>query len=673
MEENNKNKDISNEPLISGYGHSVNKLENNRDSHDVTHNISDANNTLHSHNTTDSNNTHNSHNTVTNTSNTSNNVGSIGVINNYSGRAADEKLLSEKKNDYLEFCRKVINNGLISQPVRNQLENKRLELGLSIDDTAELERLAKSNNRSRNFNERDKKLLEDAKKAILNNENELSSELLSLKSITERVYDDEVHFYYYLLLLIAKPQDLINCYNNRTYDDYWMTYWVYIAYMRNKLTDKAVEVISVLSNFQDYPSENIDLLTITQLLYDHCLEENNNSNRLNKALSKLNNCQSHSEILYPFVQALEFKANYPTNISNDNQCNFYLRIFSIKSKKSKPQPIKPQPTKQQPLSYGTYSQNNSSNNGVSQGAINAIGQNGNTNNNTTTRPKDKSGNIGVSDAAINIIGNNSEKGQKGHNTTTPTPNPNNVLQGSNNGDKIKELLRKAAKRGIIAIVVIACIFIGVKLLTPSSQVSTSTTPETVAPTEPVDTKSQSNTSESAKTKTSTKKSQPKQTTTTTSQKTSGGTSASAPKTTSATTTQNVSTANNNQAAQATPTPVAEPTANELLQEGIKLQQTFKHERALAKFKQAAAKGSSMAYLYIGDLYYNGGNIDKNYNAAFNAYKTAAEADITDAQYMLGVMYRNGHGCAKDKSSASYWWSLAAQKGHAKAAKALNDL
>ncbi|KAF9343113.1 hypothetical protein BGX26_006251, partial [Mortierella sp. AD094] len=54
------------------------------------------------------------------------------------------------------------------------------------------------------------------------------------------------------------------------------------------------------------------------------------------------------------------------------------------------------------------------------------------------------------------------------------------------------------------------------------------------------------------------------------------------------------------------------------------------------------------------------------------YHKAAEQDHTVAQYVLGLMYKNGSGTTMDLSKAMEWWSKAASGGHAGAQELLDN-
>ena len=101
---------------------------------------------------------------------------------------------------------------------------------------------------------------------------------------------------------------------------------------------------------------------------------------------------------------------------------------------------------------------------------------------------------------------------------------------------------------------------------------------------------------------------------------------------------------------------------------------FDDRKALALFTQAAQQGSAVAYFYLGEIYYNGGNdTRRSYPRAFAYYEKAANAGVADGQYMLGMMYRQGYGCDKNISMAKRWLSKAASQGHTLAAQKLRKL
>jgi len=56
----------------------------------------------------------------------------------------------------------------------------------------------------------------------------------------------------------------------------------------------------------------------------------------------------------------------------------------------------------------------------------------------------------------------------------------------------------------------------------------------------------------------------------------------------------------------------------------------------------------------------------DYAAALEIFKPLAENHSKEAQFSLGVMYRQGQGVAHDDKEAVAWWSKAAEQGHVEA-------
>ena len=64
------------------------------------------------------------------------------------------------------------------------------------------------------------------------------------------------------------------------------------------------------------------------------------------------------------------------------------------------------------------------------------------------------------------------------------------------------------------------------------------------------------------------------------------------------------------------------------------------------------------------LYYSGYGVKKNYKEAFKYFRKAAEQNLADSRYMLGLMYHQGQGVPMDYKFAKYWYLLSAKQGYA---------
>ena len=85
--------------------------------------------------------------------------------------------------------------------------------------------------------------------------------------------------------------------------------------------------------------------------------------------------------------------------------------------------------------------------------------------------------------------------------------------------------------------------------------------------------------------------------------------------------------------------------------------------AVKWYRKAAEQGnanahSNLAQLMLGVCYKNGIGVAKDYAEAVKWYRKAAEQGDADAQYMLGGCYRDGEGVEKDFVEAYAWWNLA---------------
>lgn len=69
-----------------------------------------------------------------------------------------------------------------------------------------------------------------------------------------------------------------------------------------------------------------------------------------------------------------------------------------------------------------------------------------------------------------------------------------------------------------------------------------------------------------------------------------------------------------------------------------------------------------SYFYLGEMYFYGRCVEKNYQKAFEFYKISAEFGVTNAQCSLGYLYRNGLGTKINLDSAFVWYKIAAGLG-----------
>ena len=92
-------------------------------------------------------------------------------------------------------------------------------------------------------------------------------------------------------------------------------------------------------------------------------------------------------------------------------------------------------------------------------------------------------------------------------------------------------------------------------------------------------------------------------------------------------------------------------------------------KAMPACKAAAERGSIMPQFLLGNMYKAGHGVAQNYAQAVRWYELAAAQGMDAAQYNLGLMYGRGWGVAQDYVRAHMWFNLAAVSGDADSVKA----
>ena len=99
-------------------------------------------------------------------------------------------------------------------------------------------------------------------------------------------------------------------------------------------------------------------------------------------------------------------------------------------------------------------------------------------------------------------------------------------------------------------------------------------------------------------------------------------------------------------------------------EGKDIEQDY--EKAAEWFLKAAKQGNGNAQRYLGYMYYHGKGVEQNYEKAAEYWRKAAEQGIAVAQFNLGYIYESGEGVPRDYAKAAEWYKKAAAQGHKRA-------
>ena len=94
--------------------------------------------------------------------------------------------------------------------------------------------------------------------------------------------------------------------------------------------------------------------------------------------------------------------------------------------------------------------------------------------------------------------------------------------------------------------------------------------------------------------------------------------------------------------------------------------TEAERKSFLETKVKAEKGDAKAQTLLGDMYGDGLGVAKDEAEAVKWYRKAADQGYATAQFNLGVMYAFGRGVKQDSVEAVKWWRKAAEKNYAMA-------
>ena len=184
-----------------------------------------------------------------------------------------EEIHQEKVQQYKKLCETVYADGVLTSDEARLLESLRLELGI---DSAEADLIRESvrqlrlNKAKNQLNPVIRISLQQIVGMAMNGKYELLKQSFPrLEAMAEKYNVDEVQFYYYLLLSGIEPRKSIKLYESRQNDNYWQSFWAYIAYQNIEELDKAQLIMADLENWSGHPYGNVALLAIVGSLYTY--------------------------------------------------------------------------------------------------------------------------------------------------------------------------------------------------------------------------------------------------------------------------------------------------------------------------------------------------------------------------------------------------------------------
>ena len=96
--------------------------------------------------------------------------------------------------------------------------------------------------------------------------------------------------------------------------------------------------------------------------------------------------------------------------------------------------------------------------------------------------------------------------------------------------------------------------------------------------------------------------------------------------------------------------------------GLEAQNKGDFATALREWTPLAEQGDADAQFVLGVMYKNGQGVTQDYKEAVKWWRKAAEQGYAKAQSNLGLMYDKGQGVLQDNVYAHMWWNIAASSG-----------
>ena len=208
---------------------------------------------------------HNVHNEDKSVHNISNVTSTVNNITNVSAQKTELELLQEKKSLYLNECKRAFEDNVLEQAEVIVLEEYRIKLGLdkgTADAILESVRvMSERNARKSELNPIARIELQKLTKNLQKNEvKALMAQIDSLEALVNKYNYDELIRKYFLVLAALKYDKCIALYEDSKTDNYWLTFWSYLAYIKAGQVSKATNNLTSLDRFTSYPEDNMTIL-----------------------------------------------------------------------------------------------------------------------------------------------------------------------------------------------------------------------------------------------------------------------------------------------------------------------------------------------------------------------------------------------------------------------------
>lgn len=194
----------------------------------------------------------------------------VGDIHIHEEKKTPAEILTEKKRFYRAECKKYCVDGFISDVALSKLADFRVELdldkGIANDILDEVKSLSKKVRTELSPAGRLK--IEYAINAVeRDDERAISSAIEDLMGWSKSHKVDELNQMFYQLSAIVYPAKYLDLLQEDKREDYWKSFWSYVAFYKQGLRGEAEAVLADLSAWDSfYPPQNQSLLSVIGLL-----------------------------------------------------------------------------------------------------------------------------------------------------------------------------------------------------------------------------------------------------------------------------------------------------------------------------------------------------------------------------------------------------------------------
>ena len=218
----------------------------------------------------------------------------------------DKEIQQEQQKQYFDAVRRLMQNGVMSGEARIQLNALKSTLFIDERTAMQIEEAVKNEQKAKSSGGELKLLaklsLDNAIKAVQDNLPNTADHIKKLAPVCRDTTNEQVHYYYYMLLSAFEPQQCVEAYEHRSVDSYWQSFWTSLAYRKLDRETEFVTLLNDLSMWKDRPETN----AIVGFCVGQCLScQGDIATCRDDIVNYLNTCNTEpSELLNDLFHAL---------------------------------------------------------------------------------------------------------------------------------------------------------------------------------------------------------------------------------------------------------------------------------------------------------------------------------------------------------------------------------